>query len=62
MHLDCTLQRIEVQGQHFFYRLDMTATEMFVISYDVSWFSSLKNSHILLLVQIAVTNYILMTP
>ena len=57
MHLDCTLQRIEVQGQHFFYRLDMTATEMFVISYDVSWFS-----HILLLVQIAVTNYILMTP
>ena len=32
----------------------MIVTEMFVISYDLSWFSSLKNSHILLLVQIIV--------
>ena len=40
----------------------MTVTEMFVSSYDLSWFSSLKNSHILLLAQIVVTNYILMTP
>ena len=32
----------------------MIVTEMFVISYDLSWFSSLKNLHILLLVQIIV--------
>ena len=32
----------------------MIVTEMFVISYDLSWFSLLKNSHILLLVQIIV--------
>ena len=54
MHLDCELKKIEVQCQHFFYRLNMIVTEMFVISYDLSWFSSLKNLHILLLVQIIV--------
>ena len=32
----------------------MIVAEMFAISYDLSWFSSLKNSHILLLVQIMV--------
>ena len=32
----------------------MILTEMFLISYDLSWFSSLKNSHILLLVQIII--------
>ena len=32
----------------------MIVTEMFVFSYDQSWFSSLKNSNILLLVQIIV--------
>ena len=32
----------------------MIVTEMFVVLYDLSWFSSLKNSHILLLVQIIV--------
>ena len=32
----------------------MIVTEMFVISYELSWFSSLKNSHILLLVKIIV--------
>ena len=32
----------------------MIVTEMFVISYDLSWFSSLKTSHMLLLVQIIV--------
>ena len=32
----------------------MVVTEMFVISYELSWFSSLKNSHILLLLQIMV--------
>ena len=36
------------------YGLDMIVTEMFVISYELSWFSSLKNSHILLLVKIIV--------
>ena len=30
----------------------MIVTEMFVVSYDQSWFSSLKNPHILLPVQI----------
>ena len=54
MHLDCELKKIEVQCQHFFYRLNMIVTEMFVISYDLSWFSSLKNLHIFLLVQIIV--------
>ena len=54
MYLDRTLLKIEVQCQHFFYRLDMIVTEMFVISYDLSWFSSLKNSLVLLLVQIIV--------
>ena len=43
-----------MQCQHFFYRLNMIVTEMFAISYDLSWFSSLTNSHILLLVQITV--------
>ena len=32
----------------------MVVTEMLVISYDLTWFSSLKNSHILLLVEIIV--------
>ena len=32
----------------------MIVTEMFVISYELSWFSSLKNSLILLLVKIIV--------
>ena len=32
----------------------MIVTKMFVISYDLSWFSSLKTSHMLLLVQIIV--------
>ena len=54
MHLDCTLWKIEVQCQHFFYRLNMIVTEFFLILYDLSWFSSLKNSHILFLVQIIV--------
>ena len=54
MYLDRTLLKIEVQCQHFFYRLDMIVTEMFVISYDLSWFSSLKNSLVLLLVHIIV--------
>ena len=43
-----------MQCQHFFYRLNVIVTEMFVISYDLSCFSSMKNSHILLLVQIMV--------
>ena len=32
----------------------MIVTKMFVISYDLSWFALLKNSHTLLLVQIIV--------
>ena len=32
----------------------MIFTEMFVISYNLSWFSSFKNSQVLLLVQIIV--------
>ena len=35
----------------------MIFTEMFIISYDLSWFSSLKNSHIVLLVQVIVHIY-----
>ena len=36
MHLDCKLQKIEVQCQHFFSRVNMIVTEMFVISFDLS--------------------------
>ena len=32
----------------------MIVTEMFLISYDLSWFSSLKNSHMMLLGKIIV--------
>ena len=56
IQLDFKLKKIEVQCQYFFYKLKMVITEMFVISYDLSWFSSLKNSHKLLLVQIIVHN------